>query len=67
MRFCLSLKLSPLMLTMIEWCRMRSSIAAVSTLSPAKALSQTAKRLAALALKGSRPYKNIRVIRGKVV
>jgi len=37
--------LSPLMLTMIEWCRMRSSVAAVSTLSPAKALFQEALNL----------------------
>jgi hypothetical protein len=31
------------MLTTIEWCRIRSSIAAVSTLSPAKELSQLPK------------------------
>src|SRR5208283_3505357 len=36
-------ELSPLMLTMIEWWRMRSSIATVSTPSPAKAVSQLPK------------------------
>jgi len=38
-RPCVSLKLSPVMLTMSEWWRMRSSIATLSTPSPAKALS----------------------------
>ena len=39
LRLSLSRKLSPLMLTIVEWWRTRSSIAAVSTVSPAKALS----------------------------
>ncbi len=38
-RPCVSLKLSPVMLTMSEWWRMPSSIATLSTPSPAKALS----------------------------
>jgi hypothetical protein len=47
------------MLTMIEWWRIRSSIATVSTLSPANALSQ----LAGLSWRGSdaagRPIRQI--------
>jgi hypothetical protein len=43
LRLSLSLKLSLLMLTMNEWCRTRSSIATVSTLSLAKAVSQLPK------------------------
>jgi hypothetical protein len=39
LRLPLSLKLSPLTLTMIEWWRTRSSIATVSTRSQAKAFS----------------------------
>ena len=39
LRLSLSLKLSPSMLTMIEWWRIRLSIATVSTPSPANALS----------------------------
>ena len=43
LRLTLSLKLSLLMPRMIDWCRIRSSIAAVSTLSPAEALIPTAE------------------------
>ena len=45
MRLSLSLKLSPLILTIVEWCKMRSSIATVSMPSPAKTLSQLPKTL----------------------
>jgi hypothetical protein len=45
LRLSLSRKLSPLILTRVDWCRMRSSIAAVSTLSLAKALSQLQQTL----------------------
>jgi len=43
LRLSLSLKLSPLMLAMIEWRWMRSSIATVGTTSLAKAVSELQK------------------------